>query len=222
MIAHHAFAGNPILSEKRESLSITDLGEAESAGTLRVLPLLEGKPLVASILTSQGTQIWRLAWQSFGACHNALLSSQQALNAFIAEQKARHVGDGHEDDDDEENTNFVDISHDLVTHDRLVYLGDRDNVTFCALDVSPYPTFVGTADKIAQDAKWLQGMSKSWEPPSLEAKAGFVDLRLLMTGTDYSDEPTMNELSIAGHVRISFNIEETIKILLTCLVSQCF
>jgi hypothetical protein len=216
MISRHAFAGNPILRQKRESVTVTDLGEAESAGALRVIPLLEGKPLVASISTPQGTQIWRLAWQSFGACHNALLSSQQALNAFHAEQKAIHDGEGHEDDDDEENSNFVDISHDLVTHDRLVYLGDADNVSFCALDVSPYPPFVGAADKIAQDTKWLQGMSKSWEPPSLEAKVGFVDLRLLMTGTDYLDEATMNELSIAGHVCIPVNIDETINILLIC------
>lgn len=193
MIAQqHAFGGNPIISDKRGNLAIADLSEAESAGTLRVLPLLEGKPLISSVLLAQGGQLWRLAWQNFGICHNALLSSQQAVNAFLAEQQT-------EEDDDKRVS--ADFSHGILSHDRLVYLGDRDGVTFCALDVSPYPLLSGAADKIAQDAKWSQGLSKAWELPSSDAKVGFVDLRLLMTGTDWCDQSTLEELSIAGHAR---------------------
>lgn len=189
MIAHNAFAGNPIISEKRGNLAIADLIEAESAGTLRVLPLLEGKVLVSSL---QNGQLWRLAWQNFGICHNALLASQKAVNTFLAEQQMQ------EDDDKRVSTDF---SHGILSHDRLVYLGDKDGVTFCALDVSPQPQFSGVADKIAQDVKWSQGLSKAWELPSSDAKVGFVDLRLLMTGTDWSDYATLEELSIAGHSR---------------------
>lgn len=194
MIAHHAFAGNPIIPGKREGLSAPDLGEEESAGTLRVLPLLEGKPLVASLSSPQG-QLWRLAWQNFGICHTALLSSQQSLDAFLAEQLP-----------EDEPKPPPDFSHGILNHDRLVYLGDRNGFTFCALDVSPAPILSSSApaasvDKAAQDARWLQGLSKVWEPPSSDVKVAFVDLRLLMTGTDWTDQQTLEELSIAGHAR---------------------
>ncbi|KAH7433082.1 hypothetical protein KP509_07G054300 [Ceratopteris richardii] len=113
MISHHAFAGNPIISEKRANLSSADLNEAESAGALHVLPLLEGKPLISSVLLPEGGQKWRLAWQNFGACHNALIGSQQAVNAFLAEQQAQEEGENHVS---------VDFSHGILSHDRLVHL----------------------------------------------------------------------------------------------------
>ncbi|KAH7288869.1 hypothetical protein KP509_31G047600 [Ceratopteris richardii] len=192
MITHHAFAGNPIISDKRRNLSELDLSEAESAGTLRVLPVLEGKPLISSVLSNEGGQAWKLAWQNFGVCHNALLASQQAVNAFLAEQKSPDEG---------EKRISVDFSHGILSHNRLVYLGDKDGVTLCTLDVSPYPIAAGSADKIAQDSAWMQGLSKVWELPSPDARVGFVDLRLLMTGTDCSDKFALEELSIAGHAR---------------------
>lgn len=190
MLSHHVFAGNPLIPGKREILGTADLGEAESAGTLRVLPLLDGKPLVASVSSPQGFQ-WRLAWQNFGVCHNALVSSQQSLDAYLVE---------HSSENDKIQGNF---SRGILNHDRLVHMGDRDGVTFCALDVSPAPatTASSSADKPAQDARWLQGLAKVWETPASDVKVAFIDLRLLMSGTDWSDQSTLEELSIAGHAR---------------------
>ncbi|MCO5612273.1 hypothetical protein L7F22_066538 [Adiantum nelumboides] len=107
MIAHHAFAGNPIISDKRGNHSMADLSEAVSAG-------------------------------SYKYCAYGALIGGEAFNILCS---------------------------------------------------------------AASRMQWLQGLLKAWELPSSDARVGFVDLRLLMTGTNWSDKPTLEELSIAGHAR---------------------
>ncbi|KAH9297907.1 hypothetical protein KI387_029589, partial [Taxus chinensis] len=64
--------------------------------------------------------------------------------------------------------------------EELLYLGQKDGVVYWALDF--------TLTVTAQQPPW-------------DGKSAYVELRTLMVATDWSEENSMAELSIAGHAR---------------------
>ena len=64
----NGFAGNPIVGGKRESEELEQLlRSSEAASKVKVLPVCDGKPLVAA--QSSSLVPWRLAWQALDDIH---------------------------------------------------------------------------------------------------------------------------------------------------------
>lgn len=82
----NAFAGNPIVGGKRDAEELEQwLRSPDAASKVKVLPLCDGKPLVA--FQAQGSVPWRLAWQALDDIY--YYGSPEERNSHLV-----YLGDG--------------------------------------------------------------------------------------------------------------------------------
>ncbi|KAL2649457.1 hypothetical protein R1flu_017585 [Riccia fluitans] len=186
----NVFAGNPLIPGKRSKIDSGALeflllkDEAVRAkGGARVLPVFDGRPLVVSSRSPQGVVVWSLCWQSldrFGSKFHSSLSlgslSEEAVT--VAEEE-------------------------LVKkkYDKLVYLGEKDDVPFFAIDFSGVSTADSGRDARAVTQKLAQDIASVFTPANASEKCAFIDLRTLMVAADVGSKPAKEEVAIAGHAR---------------------
>ncbi|KAL3701477.1 hypothetical protein R1sor_019499 [Riccia sorocarpa] len=185
----NVFADNPLIPGKRSKIDSVALeflllkDEAVRAkGGARVLPVFDGRPLVVSSRSPQGSVTWSLCWQSldrFGSeFHISLsLSSLSEEPVTVAEDE-------------------------LVKrkYDKLVYLGEKDDIPFFAIDVTGVGRDSGQ-DARAAAQKLAREIAAVFAAANPTEKCGFIDLRTIMVAADFGSKPAKEEVAIAGHAR---------------------
>lgn len=185
----NVFAGNPLLAEKRShvnSQALHDLltDEAVKAkGGARLLPVCDGKLLVASSRSSEGYLSWTLAWQPL---HNFGTKVYVSLSSLS---------------DDNGDNNSGELSRQGREYDKVVYLGEKDGVPSFAIDVSSSSSSSSGQEEGKAKAERMAALFSPGDNSNPNIRVSFVDLRFLMIATDWDRKPAMEELSIAGHAR---------------------
>ncbi len=183
----HAFAGNPIIPGKRDKLATEALPSllhaSQEVERVKVLPLCDGKPLVAASSSSisspscdgpAAARVWRLAWQ-------ALEDFGERIPLSVTSSSSSG-----------ENPPQM--------YDQLVYLGEKERLAYFAIDVPACPAPNAEGRRPGVDGKQLRSLASMFASPSDDERVAFVDARTLMQAANWSDEEAMSELSIAGHV----------------------
>jgi hypothetical protein len=185
----HAFAGNPIIPGKRDKLATEALPSLlhnpQEVERVKVLPLCDGKPLVAASSSSSisspscdgpaAARVWRLAWQALEDFGERIPLSVTSSSSSSGENPPQ-------------------------MYDQLVYLGEKERVAYFAIDVTAYPAQNAEGRRPGVDGKQLRSLASMFASPSDDERVAFVDARTLMQAANWSDEEAMSELSIAGHV----------------------
>jgi NAD+ diphosphatase len=187
----HAFAGNPIIPGKRDKLATEALPSLlhnpQEVERVKVLPLCDGKPLVAASSSSSISSpscdgpaaacVWRLAWQALEDFGERIPLSVTSSSSSSGENPPQ-------------------------MYDQLVYLGEKERVAYFAIDVPAYPAQNAEGRRPGVDGKQLRSLASMFASPSDDERVAFVDARTLMQAANWSDEEAMSELSIAGHARV--------------------
>lgn len=210
----NAFAGNPLIPGKRDHLDSEGLvklladSEAREGGGGKVLPFFQGRALVATEKSPDGKISWHLAWQPFKKVGLRSASEVQqmikdtdpaALSPFRAEE-----------------------------FDKLVYLGEQDNIPYFALEVGdsakdpaeeeatgpkepPKEEQRRAGREQHPDAKLLRSLSSRFKSPANGSDTAFVDLRSIMLAADWADTAAYADLAIAGHARALLEWHKEVK-----------
>ncbi|KAG6549173.1 hypothetical protein Mapa_009399 [Marchantia paleacea] len=185
------FAGNPLIPGKRSIVDPLALEFllTDDAGA-RALPVFDGRPLVVSSRSSQGTVNWSLCWQNLNHFGSRFPFS---LGCFSGDSSEATLAEDE-----------------LVRrkYDRVVYLGEKDGVPYFAIDVSGLPVSVQgeTSTAQGQDArasgqKLAQEVAAIFSVENPSEKSAFIDLRTLMLAADWRNKQATEEVAIGGHAR---------------------